>query len=42
MAWSADVARPLAEAFNGAPGVPGPVIAVATVKQKPGREMTAS
>src|ERR1700722_8132901 len=31
MAWSADAARPLAEAFDGAPGTPGTVIAVACI-----------
>jgi CubicO group peptidase (beta-lactamase class C family) len=31
MAWSTDAARPLAEAFNGALGAPGTVIAVACI-----------
>jgi hypothetical protein len=31
MAWSADAARPLIEAFNGALGAPGTVIAVACI-----------
>jgi len=31
MAWSTDAARPLTEAFNGALGVPGTVIAVACI-----------
>jgi hypothetical protein len=31
LAWSTDAARPLTEAFNGAPGAPGTVIAVACI-----------
>src|SRR6202789_108302 len=31
MAWSTDAARPFAEAFNGALGAPGTVIAVACI-----------